>query len=258
MALADQSGSTVVADSTEPALVESAVERKIVYTAEVDVVVEDFDEVPTQVKQLAAQYGGYIAKSNIRGRPGSPRSGQWSIRVSVASYEDFLAAARQIGETRSVRTDSEDVTAEFYDVEARIRNKREEENRLRKHLEDSTGKLEEILDVEREISRVRGEIEQMEGRMRLLKDLTSLTTIHLTVEEIKDYTPEGDPSYGTRVRRALLGSISALARTVQAASIALVAALPWLVVLFVIAVMVFVLRLLIRVLFRRSCERRAT
>ena len=139
------------------------------------------------MKDLAEQHSGYIAKSNVRGRPGSPRSGEWTIRVPVANYEDFLAAARELGETRSVRTDSDDVTAEFYDVEARIRNKKQEEDRLRKHLEDSTGKLEDILHVEREISRVRGEIERMEGRMRVLKDLTSLTTINLRVDEIEDY-----------------------------------------------------------------------
>ena len=252
MALTDSSGSMAVADAAMPMPTEAAVERKIVYTADVDIVVEEFDQVPSQVKDLAEQHRGYIARSNIHGRPGSPRSGEWTIRVPVANYEEFLAAARELGETRSVRTDSDDVTAEFYDVEARIRNKKQEEDRLRKHLEDSTGKLEDILNVEREISRVRSEIERMEGRMRVLKDLTSLTTINLRVEEIKDYVPEGDPTYMTRVRRAFSGSISALVVAAKAVSIAIVAAVPWLGVLLVVLVMVFMLRPLIRMLFRRA------
>jgi hypothetical protein len=252
MAVTDSSGSMAVADAAPPLPTEAAVERKIVYTADVDIVVEEFDLVPSQVKDLAEQHSGYIAKSNIRGRPGSPRSGEWTIRVPVANYEDFLAAARELGETRSVRTDSDDVTAEFYDVEARIRNKKQEEDRLRKHLEESTGKLEDILQVEREISRVRGEIERMEGRMRVLKDLTSLTTINLRVDEIKDYVPEGDPTYTTRVRRAFSGSISALVAAAKAVSIAIVAAVPWLGVLLVVLVMVFVLRSFISMLFRRT------
>ena len=99
---------------------------------------------------------------------------------------------------------------------------------------------------------VRGEIERMEGRMRVLKDLTSLTTINLGVDEIKDYVPEGDPTYGTRVRRAFTGSISALVVAAKAVSIAIVAAVPWLGVLLVVLVMVFMLRPLVRKLFRRA------
>jgi hypothetical protein len=252
MAVTDGSGSMAVADAAPPLATEAVVDRKIVYTADVDIVVEEFDLVPSQVKDLAEQHSGYIAKSDIRGRPGSPRSGEWTIRVPVANYEDFLAAAGELGETRSVRTDSDDVTSEFYDVEARIRNKKQEEDRLRKHLEDSTGKLEDILHVEREISRVRGEIERMEGRMRVLKDLTSLTTINLRVDEIKDYVPEGDPTYATRVRRAFSGSISALVAAAKAVSIVIVVAVPWLGVLLVVLVMVFMLRSFIRKLFRRT------
>lgn len=230
-----------------------ALERKIIYTADVDLVVEEFDEVPSQVKDLVKQFGAYVARSNVSGMPGSPRSGQWTIRVPVARYEDFLAAARGLGEVRSVRSDSQDVSEEFYDVQARIRNKKEEEDRLRKHLADSTGKLEDILAVERELSRVREEAERMEGRLRVLSDLTSLTTINLRVDEIKGYVPEEAPTYGTRVRRALDGSISSLVSTAEGLSIAVVAAFPWLVVLAVaVFVLVLLMRILVRVLFRRT------
>lgn len=252
MALTDSSGSVAVSDAALPMPTEAAIERKIVYTADVDIVVELFDQVPSRVTDLVEKHGGYVATSNIRGRPGSPRSGEWTIRVPVGNYDEMLVAAQELGEVRSVRTDSEDVTAEFYDVEARIRNKEQEEERLRKHLEDSTGKLEDILNVEREISRVRGEIEQLEGRMRVLKDLTSLTTINLRVDEIKDYVPERNPTYMIRVHRAFSGSIAALVVAAKASSIAIVAAVPWLGVLVVLLVLIYTLRPLVRLLVRRA------
>ena len=87
----------------------------------------------------------------------------------------------------------------------------------------------------------------MEGRLRVLSDLTSLTTINLRIDEIKGYVPEEAPTYTTRVRRAFDGSISALVSTAQGLSILVVAAFPWLVVL---AVAGFV-RVLARLLFRR-------
>lgn len=230
-----------------------ALERKIIYTADVDLVVEDFDQVPSQVKDLVKQFGAYVSRSNVSGMPGSPRSGQWTIRVPVSKYEDFMAAARGLGEVRSVRSDSQDVSEEFYDVQARIRNKKEEEDRLRKHLADSTGKLADILAVEREISRVREEVERVEGRLRVLSDLTSLTTINLRIDEIKGYVPEEAPTYLTRVRRAFDGSITALAGTAQGFSILLVATLPWLVVLAAAGFVLYLfVRVLVRLLFRRT------
>ncbi len=228
------------------------IERKIIYTAEVDLVVENFDPVPEQVNALVKQYGGYVARSEVTGSEGYQRTGQWTLRVPVENYEQCLSAARGLGEVRSVSSDSSDVSEEFYDIEARLRNKRDEEARLRRHLEESTGKLEDILAVEREISRVREEIERMEGRLRVLSDLTSLTTIVLRVQEIRDYVPEEAPTYATRVRRAFSLSISSLVSTAQAVSIAAVAAAPWIPVVVVALVLaVWCLKLCWRLVFRR-------
>lgn len=226
---------------------EGAVDRKIVYTAEVDLVVEDFDPLPEQVRSMARQFDGFVAGSNVAGSPGSPRIGEWTIRVPVARYDEFLTAARQLGEVRRESSDSQDVTEEYYDVEARIRNKKTEETRLLKLLEDATGELEDILAVEREVSRVREEIERMEGRLRVLTDLTSLTTVNLSIEEIRDYVPDAAPSYGTRVRRGFQGSIDALLSAMQGLSIALIVLLPWLVVLLVLGVVLFPLWRFVRV-----------
>jgi hypothetical protein len=155
-----------------------------------------------------------------------------------------------------VSVDSQDVTEEFYDVEARIRNKKKQEERLLALLDTAAGELKDVLDIERELARVREEIERVEGRLRVLKDLTSLTTVNLRVREVKGYVPEESATYATRVRRGFQASISALSATAQAVSIALVAFLPWLAVLLVLAL---ILRLVWRVARRRhmrTLERR--
>ena len=89
---------------------------------------------------------------------------------------------------------------EYYDLEARIKNKQQEETRLLKHLADSTGKLEDILAVERELTRVRGEIEQMQGRIRYLGNLSALSTVTLNVTEVRNYTPPVHPTFGNADR----------------------------------------------------------
>jgi hypothetical protein len=153
-------------------------------------------------------------------------------------------AVKELGEVHRVSTDSKDVSEEYYDLESRIRNKKKQESRLLELLADATGKLEEVLSVERELARVREEIERMEGRVRVLDDLTTLTTVTLRINEIKDYMPEQAPTYGTRVRRAWSGSIDTLVVTAQQLSIAVVAALPWLGVLLVpVILLVLLLRM---------------
>lgn len=80
---------------------------------------------------------------------------------------------------------SKDVSEEYYDVEARIRNKQKTESRLVTLLEKEAGNLEQVLKVEEKLDRVREEIERMQGRLRVLRDQTSLATVTLNIEQIR-------------------------------------------------------------------------
>ena len=212
----------------------SAAPRKIIYTAQVDLVVENLTSAQEKLLRLVKASGGYISDTTISGESGSQRSGTWKARVPVERYDAFMAGAARLGELQSVRSESQDVTAEYYDVAARIANKQVEEKRLRRHLESSTGKLSEILQVERELSRVRGEIEQAQGRIRVLANLSALTTVTLSMQEIKDYVPPAPPSFATEVGRQFAGSLGALREAGKGIILAFVALAPWLVVLALI------------------------
>ena len=132
-------------------------------------------------------------------------------------------------------SDSRDISEEYYDIESRIRNKRNTESRLLTLLEESTGNLEQVLTVEEKHARVREEIERMEGRIRVLDDLTSMTTVDLTIDEIKNFLPEQSATYGTRIHRAFSTSVNNLTQAAQELSVGLVYLLPWLAALFVFA-----------------------
>lgn len=209
-------------------------QRKLVYTADIQVVVDDFEPIPTKVLELLKPLDAVVAHSSLSGSAGSPRSGEWTIRVPVAHYQDLLAALRQIGELRNLRADSQDVTEEYYDVEARIHNKKEEESRLLKLLDQSTANLKDVLEIERELSRVREEVERMEGRMRVLQDITALSTVTLHVEEIKNFVPEKMPTFATQARRTFTSSLSALGAAAQTLALSAIALSPWAGVLVVV------------------------
>ncbi|MHB8902448.1 MAG: DUF4349 domain-containing protein [Thermoguttaceae bacterium] len=204
--------------------------RRIIYTANVDVVVEVFEGVPGKVAQIAEKFGGYVASSNVYGQPGQPRRGTWTLRVPVQRYEALLAEARQLGELRSLTSNSQDVSEEYYDIEARIRNKQKTETRLVALLEEATANLEQILSVEQKLDQVREEIERMQGRLRVLADQTTLATVTVSVEQIAGYEPEKEATYGVRVSRAFRNSLRTLITTAADASIVVVAFSPWLAV----------------------------
>ena len=205
------------------------VERKILRKAEVRLVVPDFDKAAQELRNLIGRFrGAYVAQAETDGSAGSPRYGHWKIRVPVSDFDSFLDAVAQLGVPERQSVDAQDVTEEYYDLETRIKNKKVEEQRLLKHLEQSTGKLDEILKVEREISRVRGEIEQGEGRLRLLANLTSLTTVDVAIREQKNYVPPRTPTFATAIAETFFGSVDLLIGFGKAVVLAAAGLAPWL------------------------------
>lgn len=176
-------------------------DRKIIYTAMVDLVTDDLNAIEPKLLALVAEAGGFVAETNQTGSAGGQRSAQWRIRVPVDTYDGFLQKTRTLGEVRSVNVGSQDVTEEFVDVTARVNAKKVQEQRLIDLIKNATANLEEVLKVEGELARVRAEIERMEGRLRFLKDHTDLTTVTVTVTEIKNYVPPEAPTFGTKIRR---------------------------------------------------------
>jgi hypothetical protein len=219
---------------TKPPPPEGAIERKIIRTADVNLIVQDFEVAQQELRSLISQFKDcYIAQAETTGSTGAPRRGHWKVRVSAQDLDVFREAVARLGVPEKNSVDSQDVTEEYYDLETRIKNKKVEEQRLLKHLEKSTAKLEEILAVEREISRVRGEIEQQEGRLRLLANLTALTTVTITLQEIKNYVPPQAPTFAASVSNTFSGSIDLLISCGKGLTLVAVASAPWLPILAV-------------------------
>lgn len=215
--------------------------RKIIYRAHVDVVVESFRDVSTGLMQLCELHGGFIANANVSGQTGTPRRGSWTLRIPSSEYRAFLSSVSDVGEVTSSRETSQEVTAEFYDVQARIRNKQHEEKRLIELLENRTGKLPDILTVEKELSRVRGEIEQMQGRLRVLQDLTAYSTVTVNVQEIKDYVPPAAPSFLTEISREWEATLSNMLAFAQGCILLTIRFGPWVVVFSLMVLLAYLI-----------------
>lgn len=203
--------------------------RRIIYDAELSVVVEDFARAEPEIRPLVESAGGYVAEQSLLGSPGSQRSARWKVRVPAERLETFRDAVKRLGEVERDTLTSSDVTEQYYDVEARIKNKQVEEETLVTLLKERSGLLEDILKVEMELSRVRGEIEQMQGRLRVLANLSSLATatLHLREREKYEPAPPAAPDFATTVGRTFQHSLDRLVDTGKAVVLFLVAIALW-------------------------------
>ena len=218
--------------------------------------VKSLDATERAVLDLIKFHGGFLAESNLAAQTGTQRNATWRVRVPVDRFDLFVSAVGKLGEVRTNHVGSQDVTEEFADLEARIRNKQEEEKRLLKQLADSTGKLEDILSVERELSRVRGEVEQMQGRLRFLADRAD-RRITITATEWKDYTP-APMTFQAQLAHTFFGSVEAMVAFGKSILFVLVVE-PWTpIIVFGLFVLHWLLRSERWTTVRRTTVRRTT
>ena len=219
----------------EPVPIPAAAGRKIIQNGRVDLVAVDLTAFETRLTTLIAAQGGYVADSERSGSTGETRHGNWKVRIPSDRFDAFVKGTVALGELVKLKVDTQDVSEEFFDLEARQTSKKVEEARLIKLLADATGKLEEILAVEKELSRVRSEIERMQGRLRVMENLTALATVTIDAREVRNYIPPQAPTFGTRVGRAFAGSVDALRQFGEAVVIFFAGLAPWLPLILVAA-----------------------
>ena len=212
------------------------VDRRIIYTATVDLIAESLAKVEPKLLEMIKAAGGFISSTNQTGSTGGQRTATWRVRVPVTEYDGFLQKARTLGEVQSVVVNSQDVTEEFVDVSARISTKKVQEQRLIDLIKNATAKLEDVLKVESELARVRSEIERMEGRIRFLKDQTDLTTVTISVREVIDYKPPEAPTFATKLKRTWDASTQTLSDNTSTTLLGLVAWVPFLPIYIVVLV----------------------
>ena len=155
----------------------------VIRTGQAFIEVEKLDPAVLKIRQLAVQFGGYIANSSMSGGRDQIRQATFELKIPAQRYDEALGSLSTVGKVETVSSNAQDVGEEFVDVTARVNNARRLEERLISLLANRTGKLDEVLRVERELARVREEIERYEGRLRYLTTRVATSTLTITVHE---------------------------------------------------------------------------
>jgi len=205
-------------------------ERQVVRQAELTVEVTSFEDASASLVRIAEASGGFVADSTTS--QGEPPQGTFVLRIPARAFSRTLEQIGALGEVRGRRVSGQDVTEEFVDLQARIRNLERHERQLLTFMERAT-RMADLLAIEQELSRVRGDIERLGGRLRFLVHRVELAAVEVTLREkprrtsgvFWDFTASW-----RRMQEAFLGTIRQLLAAGERLIVSLSALAPVLVV----------------------------
>jgi hypothetical protein len=155
----------------------------LIRTGQASVRVDSLGSGVTAVRALATRVGALIANTSVVAGDQQLRSATLELRVPSDRFDELVNGLSPLGKVETVNVYVQDVGEEYTDVAARVANAKRLEARLVELLANRTGRLADVLTVERELARVREEIERYEGRMRYLRTRTAYSSLTVTVHE---------------------------------------------------------------------------
>jgi Domain of unknown function (DUF4349) len=158
-------------------------ERKLVRNANVELEVRGFEQALESITAMAGDAGGYVATSSSQKQENGKLRGEIVVKVLPENLDDFLGKLRGLGDLKNQTLTTQDVTKQYFDTDARLRNARVLEERLVSMLEKNAGRVSDLLEVEKELGRVREQIEQMEGEIKFMETQVQFATVTIRLAE---------------------------------------------------------------------------
>ncbi len=166
-----------------PAPVTAADSRKLIRNAQLDLQVASYEAAVQRLTTMATEEHGFVATQNSSKLPNGKLQGTVVVKVAPENLDRFLQKARGLGELKNQTLGTDDVTKAYFDTDARLRNAKRMEERLLEMLQKNTGKVSDLLQVEKELARVREQIEQMQGELKYYDALVQYATVTITLAE---------------------------------------------------------------------------
>lgn len=156
--------------------------RLLIRTGEMQIEVDSLEPAVASVGQVARAVGGFVANTSTQTNE-VRRSATIELKVPATRFDQAVERLRPLGEVEAVNVTVEDVGEEYVDVSARMANAQRLETRLLGLLATRTGRLEDVLNVERELARVREEIERYQGRLQFLRQHAAVSALTVQLYE---------------------------------------------------------------------------
>jgi anti-sigma factor RsiW len=181
------SEAVVMNDAAAPSTAETpaaeVANRKLIRNANVELEIASFDDAVQKITTLANEERGYVATTNSQKQANGKLRGQVIVKVLPENLDRFLQKIRGLGELKNQTLGTEDVTKAYFDTDSRLKNARVMEQRLIEMLKMKTGKVSDLLQVEKELGRVREDIEKMQGELKYWDSQVQFATVTISLAE---------------------------------------------------------------------------
>jgi hypothetical protein len=155
--------------------------RKIVYNGWISLEVKNVDAAITQLENVANEFNGYPSSISVS-KGEKIKTGSITLRVPQTRFFDAIIRVEQIGEVKNKNVNSEDVSQQYIDLTARLENAQREEKILVDLMNKATD-VKDMIEIETELARVRGEIESYTGQLNFLENRIDYSSINVALSE---------------------------------------------------------------------------
>jgi hypothetical protein len=157
--------------------------RKLIRNAQVELEILSFDDAVQKITAFAGEERGYVATSNSEKQANGKLKGEVVVKVIPENLDRFLQKIRGLGELKNQTLGTDDVTKAYFDTDSRLKNARVMEQRLIEILKKKSQDVNDLLQVEKELGRVREQIEQMQGELKFMDSQVQFATVTISLAE---------------------------------------------------------------------------
>ncbi|MCK8060609.1 MULTISPECIES: DUF4349 domain-containing protein [unclassified Fusibacter] len=229
--------------------------RKLIKSGQIQLEVLDYDQTFEAITHQANLLGGYVENSYTgsyreyyRGEEQQLKEGYIVIRIPQDSFDSAFTEVAGLGEVISKQQSVEDITSMYRDTMNEVKNLEVRETALREIMNKAEN-VTEIIEVERELSRVRNDINRLTGNLQAWDRLVSLSSIHIGIKEVKDLTSfvePVDPTVFTRAKEAFIKSTNRLVEWLENTFVGFIGLLPILLPVIILGAVIAVVLTIIR------------
>ena len=252
MAQSDSSVSTEMYDMDSGATEESSVngekllepERKIIKSSQLSLETAKFNDVINSLEDMVKSYGGYIASSSIDAEGINNnyqclRFASYKINVPSDKLDDFLDESSKLATVRNKSTSAEDITAQYYDNESRLKSLQIQEERYLEILKTAT-EVKDIIEIENALTDVRYEIENLTTCLNKISNLVDMATVNINIQEVSQETlAQSVPkTLGEKIIISFVNSLNKIKEFSINTFIFIIAAIPYLIIISILLVLI--------------------
>ncbi|HEV2045009.1 MAG TPA: DUF4349 domain-containing protein [Chthoniobacterales bacterium] len=171
------------ASKTSPTVPAALANRKLIRNASVDLEIVSFDDAVQKITAFTNEERGYVATTSSEKQENGKLKGEIVVKVLPENLDRFLQKIRRLGELKNQTLGTEDITKAYFDSESRLKNARVMEQRLIDMLKKKSDDINDLLQVEKELGRVREEIEKMQGDLKFWDSQVQFATVTISLAE---------------------------------------------------------------------------